>query len=47
MDRVPGKNIVFLFGNFNTQVSRNRDRWYSSLGKFGVEKENTNGYRLL
>jgi hypothetical protein len=29
------------------QVSRNRNRWYPSLGKFGVGKENSNGYRLL
>ena len=39
--------MVFLLGDFNAQVGRNRDRWYPSLGKFGVGKENSNGYRLL
>ena len=38
--------MVFLL-DFNAQVGRNRDRWYPSLGKFGVGKENSNGYRLL
>ncbi|XP_065571512.1 craniofacial development protein 2-like [Artemia franciscana] len=47
IDRVPGRNMVFLLGNFNAQVGRNRDRWYPSLGKFGIGKENSNGYRLL
>ena len=37
---VPGRNMVFLLGYFNAQVGRNRDRWYPSLGKFGVGKEN-------
>ena len=39
--------MVFLLENFNAQVGRNRDRWYPSLGKFGVEKENSNAYRFL
>ena len=26
IDRVPGRNMVFLLGDFNAQVSRNRDR---------------------
>ena len=39
--------MVFLLGDFNAQVDRNRDRWYPSLGKFGVGKENSNGYRFL
>ena len=39
--------MVFLLGDFNAQVGRNRDIWYSSLGKFGVGKENSNNYRLL
>ena len=47
IDRVPGRNMLFLLGDFNAQVGRNRDRWYPSLGKFGVGKENSNGYRLL
>ena len=47
IDRVPGRNMVFLLGDFHAQVGRNRDRWYPSLGKFGVGKENSNGYRLL
>ena len=34
--RVPGRNMVFLIEYFNTLVSRNRDRWYPSLGKFAV-----------
>ena len=33
--------MVFLLGDFNPQVSRNRDRCYPNLGKFGVEKKNT------
>ena len=28
--------MVYLLGDFNTQVGMNRDRWHSSLGKFGV-----------
>ena len=43
IDRVPGRNMVFLLENFNAQVRRNRDRWYPSLGKSGVGKENSNG----
>ena len=39
--------MVFLLGDFNTQVGRNRDRWYPILDKFDVGKENSNGYRLL
>jgi hypothetical protein len=42
IDRVPGRNMVFLLGDFNTQVGRNRGRWYRSLGKFGVAKEISN-----
>ena len=30
--------MVFLLGDFNAHVGRNRDRWYPSLGKFGVGK---------
>ncbi|XP_065583400.1 craniofacial development protein 2-like [Artemia franciscana] len=47
IDRVPGRNMVFLLVDFNVQVGRNRDRWYPSLGKFGAGKENSNGFRLL
>ena len=47
IDRVLGTNMMFLLGDFNAQVGRNSDRWYPSLGKFGVGKENSNGYRLL
>ena len=36
IDRVPGRNMVFLLRDFNAQVGRNRDRWYPSLGNFGV-----------
>jgi hypothetical protein len=43
IDRVPSRNIVFLLGDFNTQVGSNRDRWYLGQGKFGVGKENSNG----
>ena len=38
---------MFLLGDVNVQDGRYRDRWYPSLGKFGVGKENSNGYRLL
>ena len=27
IDRVPGRNIVFLLGYFNAHFGRNRDRW--------------------
>ena len=47
IDRVPGRNLVFLLGNFNAQIGRKRDRWYFSLGKFDIGKENSYGYRLL
>ena len=47
IDRVPGRNMVFLLRDFNAQVGRNRDRWYPSLGKFGAGEETSNGYRLL
>ena len=47
INRVPGRNLVFLFEDFNAQVGRNRVRWYSSPSKFGIRKENSNGYRLL
>ena len=47
IDRVPGRNMMFLLGDFNNQVSRIRDRWYPSLSKFRAGKENGNGYRLL
>ena len=47
IDRVPGRNMVFLLGDFNALVGRNRDRWYPRLDKFGVGQENSNGYRLL
>ena len=33
IDRVWGRNIVFLLGDFK---ARNTDRWYPSLGKFGL-----------
>ena len=39
--------MVFLLGDLNAQVGRNRKRWYHSLGKFSVGKENKNGYELL
>ena len=29
----------FLLGDFNAKVGRNRNRWYHSLGKLGVEKK--------
>ena len=47
IDRVPGRNMMFLLGDFDAQVGRKRDRWYPSLGKFSVGKENINGYKLL
>ncbi|XP_065565921.1 craniofacial development protein 2-like [Artemia franciscana] len=47
IDGVPGINIVFLLGDFDAQVGRNRDRWYPGLGKFGLGEEKSNGYRLL
>ena len=47
MDRLPGRNMVFLLGDFDAQSDRNRDRWYPILGKCGVGKENSNGCRLL
>jgi hypothetical protein len=34
IDKVPGRNMMLLLGDFNAQVDRNRDRWYPSLGKF-------------
>ena len=34
IDRVPGRNVVFLLGDFSAQVGRNRDRWYPNQGKF-------------
>ena len=43
IERVPGRNIVLLLGDFDAQAGRNRDRWYLSLGKFGVGKGNSNG----
>ena len=46
-DRVPGRNMVFLLGDFNAQDCRNKDKWYPSLGKFGVRKEHSNDYRFL
>ena len=36
-----------MLGDFNAQVGRHRDRWYPSLGKFGVGKENSSGHKLL
>ena len=47
IDMVPGRNMPFLLGDFNVHVGRNRDRWYPSLDKISVEKENRNDYRLL
>jgi len=47
LDRAPGKNLIFLLGHFNDQGDKNMDRWYPSLGKFGVGKEFNNGYRML
>ena len=47
IDRIPGRNMVFLLDDINAQVGRNRDRWYPSLDKFGVGNENSNGYILL
>ena len=46
IDKVPGRNMMLLLGDFNAQVGRYRDRWYPNLGKFGVGRENSNGYRL-
>ena len=43
IDGIPGRNMVFVLGDLNAQVSRNRDRWSPSQGKFGVGKENSNG----
>jgi len=47
-DRVEGRNMLILFGYFNTQVGRNtnRDRWHSSTDKFVAGKK-SNGYKLL
>ena len=38
IDRISGKNMVLLQGNFSAQVSRNRDRWQPSLGKLWCRK---------
>ena len=46
-DRVVGRNLLFSIGDLNAKVGRNRGRWYSSQGEFCVEKEKSNGYRLL
>ena len=37
IDRVPGRNMAFLLGDFNAQIGTNRDRWYPGLCKFRVE----------
>ena len=47
IDRVPGRNMVFLLRDFNTKFGRNRERWYPSQDKFGVGKEKSNGSRVL
>ena len=45
--RVSGRNMVFSHGDFNAQVGNNMDRWYPSLVKFGIGKDNSNGNRFL
>ena len=38
IDRVPGRNMVFLLRDLNAQVCTNRDRCYPSICKFGLGK---------
>ena len=47
MDRVPGRNMVFLLGDFNARIGRNTNRRYPGLDKFDVGKGNGSVYRLL
>ena len=48
IDRVPGRNMVFLLGDFNCYRSIETGiDGILSWGKFGVGKENRNGYRQL
>ena len=35
IDRITGRNMVFLLRDFHAQVRENRDRWYPSLSLFG------------
>ena len=47
IDRVPGRNTEILVEDFIAQVGTNKDRWYPSLSKPGLGKEDSHGYRLL
>ena len=42
IDRVPGRNMAFLLGNFNAQAGTTWNRWYANIDEFNVGKENSN-----
>ena len=47
IDHVSGRNMIFLLGDSDAQISKNRDRCYQSVDKFYVRKKNRISYKLL
>ena len=39
--------MVYLLGDFSTQIDRKRDRWYLRLGEFGKGEANSKVCTLL
>ena len=44
---IPITDKLLLIGDFNARIARENDKWSSALGKYGIEKCNSNGELLL
>ena len=44
---IPSTDKLLLIGDFNARIGRENDKWPSTLGKYGIEKYNSNGELLL
>ena len=45
--KVGKRDMLIVMGDFNTRVGNNVNGWQGFVGRFGPEKQNENGVRLL
>ena len=47
MGQVPKRDMLVIMGDFNARVGNDVATWQGTIGRFGPEEQNGNGFRLL